>query len=78
MVSDHRAMRPSWQCASCGGPWPCHSAQLRLWAEFDGALVSLALYLTGTFVDACQDLRYESAGVLHHRFLGWIRSLKGE
>ncbi len=72
-MSDHRAMRPSWHCVSCGDVWPCHGARLRLRAEFDGAPVSLAIFLAGSFLDACEDLASVPAGRLHDRFLGWMK-----
>jgi hypothetical protein len=42
-------------------------------AEYAGAVVSLALYLGGCFIEAARDLPYASAGELYWRFLGWFR-----
>ncbi|WP_255474541.1 hypothetical protein [Micromonospora sp. AMSO31t] len=42
-------------------------------AEFGGASVSLALYLGAQLVRASADLHWLPAGVLHRRFLGWVR-----
>jgi hypothetical protein len=73
-VSPHTPMRPSWRCAGCGGEWPCPSARRRLLAEYEGATVSLALYLASNFVDAAADLPDLPAGNLYRRFLGWVRA----
>jgi hypothetical protein len=43
-----------------------------LLAEYQGARVSLMLYLSGYFVDACGELPTVAAGRLHDRFLGWV------
>jgi len=40
-------------------------------AEYAGARVSLMLYLTMYFVDACEDMPRSAAGDLYQRFLLW-------
>ena len=47
--------------------------QQELQAEFDGAPVSLALYMGAQLVRAAEDLIWAPAGTLHRRFLGWLR-----
>ncbi|WP_410813712.1 hypothetical protein [Micromonospora sp. 067-2] len=42
-------------------------------AEFDQAPVSLALYMGAQLVRASADLTWAPAGLLHRRFLGWVR-----
>jgi hypothetical protein len=73
-VSAHQPVRPSWTCAGCGAPWPCATRRRELRAEFDGATVSLGLYMAPMFVDACEDLADAPAGELYWRFLGWLRT----
>ncbi|MFG3553839.1 flavin reductase [Micromonospora sp. NPDC047557] len=69
----HPPITPAWTCGDCGADWPCHTRRRELRAEYDGASVSLALYLAAHLVDAAQDLSQVPAGHLHHRFLGWTR-----
>jgi hypothetical protein len=73
-VSVHLPARPSWICQACGAPWPCRSRQGELVAEFDGARVSLALFLAGCFVEAARDQPQITAGQLYLRFIGWTRA----
>ncbi|WP_255509977.1 hypothetical protein [Micromonospora sp. AP08] len=44
----------------------------RLLAEYEGAPVSLALYMAAHLVSATQDMGWAPAGLLHRRFLGWL------
>ncbi|MET7946088.1 hypothetical protein [Micromonospora sp. NPDC005324] len=46
---------------------------MELHAEFEGAPVSLALYMGSYLVWAAEDLTWVPAGLLHRRFLGWVR-----
>jgi hypothetical protein len=73
-VTVHLAARPSWTCLACGIPWPCRSRRRELIAEFDGARVSLSLFLAGCFVQAAREQPHVAAGLLYARFLGWARS----
>ncbi|MEU7570694.1 MULTISPECIES: hypothetical protein [unclassified Micromonospora] len=41
--------------------------------EFAGVPLSLALYMGSYLVWATEDLTWVSAGLLHRRFLGWVR-----
>jgi hypothetical protein len=68
-VSVHQPVRPGWVCAGCGSAWPCPTRCQELAAEYVGARVSLMLYLTMCFVEACEDMPGEAAGELYRRFL---------
>jgi hypothetical protein len=72
-VSVHNPVRPAWMCGGCGDPWPCATRRQQLLAEYDGAAVSLSLYMTALFVDAVRDQPHLPAGELFARFLGWLR-----
>ncbi|MEU5526011.1 flavin reductase [Micromonospora chersina] len=72
-MTTHVPVKPAWTCGGCGANWPCETRRRELRAEYDGALVSLALYLATQLVDATQDLTHVPAGHLHRRFLGWTR-----
>jgi len=71
-LSAHDAAQPSSTCRGCGDPWPCVSRRRQLLAEYDGAPVSLTVYMTGQFVVACADLPNALVGELSARFIGWI------
>lgn len=73
-MSAHEPVMPLWSCGGCGSGRPCVTRQPELRAEFDGASVSLALYMSSHLVSAAQDLVWIPAGRLHHRFLGWTRT----
>ncbi|MFI7605357.1 hypothetical protein ACIBTV_09540 [Micromonospora sp. NPDC049366] len=68
-MTTHGPVLPLWTCGGCNGPWPCRTRR----TEFDGAPVSLALYMGSYLAWAAEDLTWVPAGLLHHRFLGWIR-----
>ncbi|MCL7457758.1 hypothetical protein M8I35_11260 [Micromonospora sp. MSM11] len=72
-MTTHGPVLPIWSCGGCDAPRPCRTRQRELRAEFDGAPISLALYL-GCPTGACsEDLTSVSTGALHQRFLGWLR-----
>jgi hypothetical protein len=75
-LTTHLPVRPSWRCAACECPWPCLTACHELPVEFDGAFVSLALYLGRCFVDAAADLPDRPTEDLHRRFIGWLRPIR--
>lgn len=70
----HDPTRPGWTCEGCSAPWPCHTRQHQLAAEFDGKLAQLAAYMGQCLAQACADRPFDRAGDLHTRFLGWIRA----
>ena len=72
-MSSHQPFGPSWLCRGCGADWPCDTRKRELLAEFDGARVSLGLYLAGTFVVAVTDLGLLPAQQVYARFMGWAR-----
>jgi hypothetical protein len=76
MTGPHTPTRPQWGCAGCAQEWPCESARRRLLATFQGAPVSLSLLLAARLAAAAEDLRQEPAGLLHRRFVGWVREPK--
>ncbi|WP_019901319.1 hypothetical protein [Salinispora arenicola] len=67
----HLPVRPVWTCAGCGQVWPCLTRKRQLLAEFAGARVSLMLYLTQFFVEACVDMPTTTTGTLYHRLFAW-------
>jgi hypothetical protein len=71
-MTAHLPSRPTWNCAGCGAPWPCPSRRGQLLAEYEGASVSLALFMTANFVEAASDLSWVSAGDLYGRFFSWL------
>ncbi|MEV0155339.1 hypothetical protein AB0H57_16570 [Micromonospora sp. NPDC050686] len=68
----HVPVRPGWQCAGCHDAWPCPDGRRRLLAEYAADRAALGVYLGLHLVDSAGDLRDESAGSLHARFLGWL------
>ncbi|MEV4661990.1 hypothetical protein AB0J85_08555 [Micromonospora echinofusca] len=72
-MTTHGPVLTIWICGGCDAPWPCRTRQRELRAEFDGAPISLALYLGAQLVRASEDLTWVPAGALHQRFLGWLR-----
>jgi hypothetical protein len=71
-TAEHMWERPSWECRSCGNPWPCRSARVVLAAGSDR--VSLALYLAGHLEQAVADLPRRSPNEMCDRFLRWIHA----
>ena len=71
-MTTHGPVLPIWTCGGCGTPWPCRTRRKELAAEYEGAPVSLALYLGSCLVAATQDMAWAPAGQLHRRFLGWL------
>jgi hypothetical protein len=74
-VSMHLPVRPAWTCGACDLVWPCPTRKRQLVAEFDGARVSLMLYLSAYFVEACADLPAAAVGDLYERFFIWPRQV---
>ncbi|MEV4641608.1 flavin reductase [Actinoplanes sp. NPDC049548] len=70
-MSVHQPVRPSWICGGCSLAWPCPTRRLELTAEYAGARVSLMVYLTTCFVEACHDNPDGTIGCLYDRFLTW-------
>ncbi|WP_319956145.1 hypothetical protein [Micromonospora yasonensis] len=72
-MTTHGPVMPIWSCGGCDLPWPCPTRRRELRAEYADAPVSLALYLGSYLVQATEDMPWTPAGVLHRRFLGWVR-----
>ncbi len=74
-MTEHAAARPSWDCATCGQPWPCAPAKQALLTEYAGLQTSLRVYLGVCLFEASEALTAHGAPVpadLHERFLSWI------
>ncbi|MFI1992860.1 hypothetical protein [Actinoplanes sp. NPDC020271] len=74
-VTEHLWERPSWECRSCGRPWPCAPARTVLAAEPDQ--ISLALYMSGHLEQAVVDLPRRPPHEMFDRFLRWIHPRPG-
>ncbi|MBW4701008.1 MULTISPECIES: hypothetical protein [unclassified Micromonospora] len=72
-MTAHSPVPPIWSCAGCSLPWPCATRRQELRAEFDGAPVSLTIYLASYLTWAAEDLTWVQAGVWYRRFIGWAR-----
>lgn len=72
-MTTHGPVLPVWTCGGCAQPWPCPTRRQELRAEFDGAPVSLTIYMGSYFAWAAEDLTWMTAGALHARFLGWTK-----
>ncbi|WP_436527665.1 hypothetical protein [Actinoplanes sp. HUAS TT8] len=71
-TAEHLWERPSWECRSCGRPWPCEPARVILAAESDR--ISLALYMSGHLEQAVADLPKRPPHEMFDRFLRWIHA----
>jgi hypothetical protein len=67
----HQPHRPSWDCDTCGKPWPCDPARERLISEGTGP--SLAILMWGHLEDAVLELPETPSGEVFDRFLAWTR-----
>lgn len=68
---DHPPLRPSWECAVDGLPWPCDRAREQLAAEMAGT--SLAMWMATTMVHVAREVPTIRPGELFERFLAWTR-----
>jgi hypothetical protein len=66
---DHEPARPSWDCRSCGKPWPCDPARERMIADLDP--VALAITMWHILEDAVLELPGMPPGELFDRFISW-------
>ncbi|MFI5492196.1 hypothetical protein [Actinoplanes sp. NPDC051859] len=74
--ADHLPSRPSWDCTTCGEPWPCAPAKIALTEEFREDPLSLALYLWAQLEAAIDDFMGNRLPIpqdLYHRLVGWRR-----
>lgn len=72
-MTTHGPVLPFWACGGRDAPWPCGTRRRELHAEFEDAPVSLSIYMGSYLVWAAEDLTWVPAGLLHRRFLGWVR-----
>lgn len=72
-MNPHQPLRPSWDCAACGQPWPCRPARERMAAEAD---TSLRIAAWSWLEEAMRDMPDAPAGQLWQRFVGWTRTGK--
>jgi hypothetical protein len=70
-VSFHEALRPSWQCAGCGAPWPCITRRRQLRAEYSRE-PELAALMEWYLTQAGDDLPGASPAGLDARFVAWV------
>jgi len=73
----HMGTRPTWECASCGNPWPCAIAKSELRKEFRYFPSVLSIYMSAKMLDAASDFTAHGAGPppdLYERFMSWIRA----
>jgi hypothetical protein len=68
----HLPARPAWTCVVCGDDYPCATRRAQLLADFDGAAVQLAVFMSLEYLQAATDLSTVAAQVLHARFF-WYR-----
>jgi len=68
---DHPPVRPSWDCAADGKPWPCDQAREQLAAEMAGT--NLAMWMATTMVHAAGDMPTILPAELFERFIAWTR-----
>ncbi|GAA4928588.1 hypothetical protein [Actinoplanes utahensis] len=67
--AEHSPARPSWDCRSCGRPWPCHPARSEL--VRDRGRVDLAVLMWEHLEEAARDMPHAPASELFDRFLRW-------
>jgi hypothetical protein len=72
-VSIHEALRPSWECAGCGAPWPCATRRRQLRAEYSRQ-PELAALMEWYLEQARGDLPGASPPGLDARFVTWVRT----
>lgn len=70
---DHQPLRPFWGCGTCGDPWPCTWARVRLRTDFGPFRATLLVYLSGQYADALADLYLDVPPDLYERIVLWAR-----
>jgi hypothetical protein len=72
---EHIRVRPSWDCAACGQPWPCPNAKEDMLREFGEFHSVLTIFMATQMYEAFDDLTAHGAVAppeLYERFLSWI------
>ncbi|GLY06032.1 MULTISPECIES: hypothetical protein [Actinoplanes] len=67
--AEHVPARPSWDCTSCGRPWPCDPARERLAVGL--GRIELAVLMWDHLEEAARDMPHTPASELFDRFLRW-------
>ena len=69
----HQPERPSWNCDTCGKPWPCAPAREHLTAEGGGTPLAVLMWI---YLDqALTELPEEAIPGIFDRFVGWTRPI---
>lgn len=67
----HRPLElTTWDCSTCGEPWPCAERRAAFLADYDGCRHELRAILA-MFMFSAADTLDVSARTLHDRFVGW-------
>lgn len=69
----HPPTRPSWDCATCGQPWPCPPALVELGERYATDPVALAVYMSTQLDHAVREMSTPDARDLYERFVAWTR-----
>ena len=67
---EHIALRPSWDCGSCGKPWPCDPAREGMAAEDP---ITRSIFLSLLLHEAAGDMPTAPPAELFERFVAWTR-----
>jgi hypothetical protein len=70
---EHRPLRPSWECGTCGQEWPCDPAPERLAAEHSEDFLALSILLWAHLEDFIRDSVPGPFGGAYERFIAWSR-----
>jgi hypothetical protein len=74
--ADHGPVQPSWDCESCGQPWPCAVAKVQLLDHYRAFPSILRIYLSEELHSAIVDMAAALNEVptdLRARFMDWAR-----
>lgn len=75
MNAGHLPVRSTWDCDTCGRPWPCDAARERLAAEYRGRHTALTILMWQYFEDYARGAGPGPLGEAYERFIGWTRTL---
>jgi hypothetical protein len=70
-VNGHQPLRPSWDCAACGRPWPCQPAREALTRQYRGRGTWLTMYMLAHMTMAAADMPTAAYAELSERFINW-------
>lgn len=69
----HPPLRPSWDCAACSAPWPCHPARVELAERYADDRMGLAAYVGAQLDHAVREMPPTDVSELFERFVAWAR-----